>query len=399
MKCAIVGGGASGLVAAIFALRKGVEVTIYEKNVKVGRKILATGNGRCNVTNEHMDISRYHGEDKGFIKSILNRFDRESCKSFFNHLGLQFYKKDNGRYYPLSLQSSSVVDVLVHRIKHLGGVIQTQSFVKKIEKKDKFLVVVDDKTYSYDRVLIATGSNAMPKLGSSQSGYGFAKGFGHKINPTFASLVQIECQEDNSVASGVKFSGEVKVMVENIQKKSAFDDILITKYGLSGSAILDISRSVGEEILNGKRVEVFVDCLNSFSRQHLSKMFFSDTKKSPDKPIILLLNGYINKKLALLVLNRCHISPQKTGLSKKEINSIAYKLKNLNFTPTKTKGEDFAEVVAGGISTKDVDKNTLQSKLTKGLYFSGEVLDVDGDCGGFNLHWAWASGFVVGNSL
>ncbi len=399
MHCAIVGGGASGLVASIVALRRGKKVTIYEKNSKVGRKILATGNGRCNVTNENLDISRYHGEDMEFINRILSRFDLNSCKKFFDELGLKLYKKPNGRYYPHSLQASSVVDVLLHEVKRLGGIVMLDTYVEKIEKKDRFFLHVKNKIYAYDKVLICTGSGAMPKLGSSESGYEFAKSFGHTINPTFASLVQIECKEDNLVATGVKLEARVKVFVENELKADVKDDVLVTKYGLSGSAILDISREVGFALQSGKKVSVSVDCLSEYLKQDVANILFAFSKKSPNKPILLILNGLIHKKLALLVLNRCKISPQKTSLNKKEINAIAYMLKNLTFTPLKTKGKDFSEVVAGGVSLLHVNSKNLSSKLVKGLYFSGEVLDVDGDCGGFNLHFAWASGFVSGSSL
>ncbi len=398
MDCAVIGGGASGLVASIVALRLGFKVTIYEKNSKVGKKILATGNGRCNVTNENLNISKFHGEDRDFIRFVLNRFDLQRCKRFFNDLGLEFYKKDNGRYYPLSLQASSVVDVLLHEVKSLGGIVKTDAFVQKIEKKDeKFILTIDEKKYLHDKVLISTGSGAMPRLGSSESGYAFANAFGHAVNPTFASLVQIVCKEDNLVANGAKFKASVQVLVDNRLKTEVKDDVLITKYGLSGSSILDVSREVGLCIIMRKKVRINVDCLCEYSKQDISNKLFSFIKKSPKKPVILVLNGLLNKKLALLILNRCKISPQKTNLGKKEINSISYMIKNLSFTPIDTKGKDFCEVVAGGISTLHVDKKTLQSKLVKGLYFSGEVLDVDGDCGGYNLHWAWASGFVSGH--
>lgn len=400
MKCAIVGGGASGLVAAISALKKGANVTIYEKNLKIGRKLLATGNGRCNITNKNINISHYHGEDRDFINSILTKFTTSDCKNFFRNLGLEIFKKDTNRYYPLSLQASSVVDCLVHEVKSLNGKIKVQNGVKHIEKKDgKFLIFTDNKKEIYDKVLISTGSCAMPKLGGCEDGYMFGKMFGHELVVPFASLVQIVCFEDNIKANGVKIVGDVKVLVDKDEKISTLGDILFTKYGLSGSAILDISRSVGLGVAQKREVEIFIDCIYTLSRQEIVNFLQKNSLNFPSKPIVLILTGLINKKLALLLLERLKIPPQKSRLNKKDINNIAYNLKNLKFRVKSTKGADFAEVMAGGVSTLKIDQNSLESKIVQGLYFSGEVLDVDGDCGGFNLHWAWATGFLAGLNM
>lgn len=401
-KIAIIGGGASGLVAGIFALKEGLHVSLFEKNSKLARKILATGNGRCNVTNENIEISRYHGQDREFAKSTLKQFSTLTCKEFFESLGVKLTKKQNGKYFPLSQQATTISEALIYEFKRLGGSIFLDSFVDKITKEgDFFSLHVNNQTKTFNKVLVATGSEAMSKLGSSKSGYGFAKSFGHEITPTFPSLVQLVCKEDNSQVSGVKFEGEASLHVNKNVKISTIGDILLTKYGISGSAILDISREVGFGLLEGKSVEVFVDCVNGFSKQNLSNMLSDFSKKVPHKPLVLLLNGFINKKLALLILERCKISPNKLAkdLTKKDINSILFTLKNLKFTITNTKGFEFAEVVAGGIRTEKIDSKTLESKLVKGLYFSGEVIDIDGDCGGFNLHWAWASGYICGKEM
>lgn len=396
----IIGGGASGLVAGIIALRNGANVTIFEKNAKIGRKILASGNGRCNVTNENIDISRYHGQNKNFPTSVLNQFQTLTCKKFFESIGVELAKNDNGRFYPLSLQSLSIAEALEYEFKSLGGVLHLDTFVKSIEQKgDKFYLHV--KKFLADKILISCGSKAMSKLGSTESGYEFAKYFNHEITPTFASLVQLICKEDNLKASGVKFEGIVNLYVDKKEISSAYGDILLTKYGISGSAILDISRYASLGVLENKNVQISIDCMSKFSKEKLANLINTLTQKSPSKPLDLFLNGLINKKLANLILSRCKISSQKKSheLNKKDINSIIYTLKKLTFTVTDTKGFEFAEVVAGGINVKDINPKTLESKLVKNLYFSGEVLDIDGDCGGFNLHWAWASGYVCGKEM
>lgn len=396
MHIGIIGGGASGLVAAITALREGANVTIYEKNAKLGRKILATGNGRCNVTNEDINISRYHGQNANFAKTILDSFNALTCREFFESIGVELTKKNNGRYYPSSLQSQSIVEALEYEFKSLGGVLHLNRSIKSITKKeDKFYL---NDTICVDVLLIATGSEAMNKLGSTNDGYEFAKYFNHTITPTFPSLVQLLCKEDNFGASGVKLEGIATLIVDKQEIMSAYGDILLTKYGLSGSAILDISRYASLGVLEGKNVQVHVDCMNKFSKEKLSNLINNFSKKNPLKPLDLLLCGIINKKLAQLILMRCKIPPQKRSsqINKRDINSITYNLKKLPFTIMGTKGFESAEVVAGGVHVKDIDPKTLESKLIKNLYFSGEVLDIDGDCGGFNLHWAWASGYICG---
>ncbi len=399
---AIIGGGASGLVAGIIALKNKAKVSIYEKNSRLGRKILATGNGRCNVSNENINISRYHGEDTGFIEQVLREFSTQKCIEFFENLGVNLIKKQNGKYFPLSSQASSISEALVYEFEKRGGKIFTEHFVEKIIfKNEKFILHVNSKTKPYDKILIASGSKAMSKLGSCSSGYEFATSFGHHITPLLPSLVQVVCKEDTKESSGVKFEAQINLHVENKFQKSVFGDVLLTKYGLSGSSILDISRDIGVALLAKKQVKLKIDCLHHLPKQKLQSLLQRYCKNTLEKPIILLLSGLVNKKLALLVLKRCKINPNKSSkeIALKELNSIIYCLKNLEFHIIDTKGFDFAEVVAGGVSTKQINPKTMESSLQKGLYFSGEVLDADGDCGGFNLHWAWASGYVAGKNL
>ncbi len=399
---AIIGGGASGLVAGIIALREGANVSIFEKNSRPARKILASGNGRCNITNENISISRYHGEDVSFLEGIFKDFSILTCKDFFQSIGLEIFSQENGKYFPLSLQASSISDALIYEFQALKGDLHVSSFVEKISKKNgKFILHVNSKTKNFDKILIATGSCAMEKLGSSSSGYEFAKSFTHEVSELLPSLVQLVCKEKYPHASGVKFQAEVSLHVDNQIAQIAFGDVLLTNYGLSGSAILDISRQSAKALHERKKVKITIDCLAKHSRQKLAKSIENFAKNSPNKPINLLLNGFINKKLANLLLKICQI-PQDLpckNISKKQINSIIYTLKNLSFTPTNTKGFQNAEVVAGGVKLKDINPKTLQSKLVDGLYFSGEVLDIDADCGGFNLHWAWASGYIAGKNL
>ncbi len=401
MKVAIVGGGASGLVAGIVSARNGAKVSIYEKNNKLGKKILASGNGRCNVTNKNINISRYHGQNVEFAKDILNGFGFKECKDFFSSLGIELVSEGN-KCYPASLQSSSIVEVLEYEFKSLGGEIFLNTSIDKIEKIEKsncFCLHFKGEKHRADRVLLACGSLAMSKLGGSDDGYRFAKSFGHSITALLPSLVQLVCKEDASLASGVKIKARVELEVDGEVLQSIKKDLLFTKYGISGSSVIDISQKTAVSLHEKKDVKVYIDCLPELSKEKVVKILSDFAKKSPKKSILLILNGLINKKLALLVLKRSRVDGANFMLNKKQINTIVYNLKKLIFTPVETKGFDSAEVVSGGVDTDKVCPKTLASKLVDGLYFSGELLDIVGDCGGFNLHWAWASGKRCGQEM
>ncbi|MBN1840348.1 MAG: NAD(P)/FAD-dependent oxidoreductase [Campylobacterales bacterium] len=399
----IVGAGASGLVCAIEATRKGNEVFLFEKNSKVGRKILATGNGKCNISNQNIMLDFYHGEAISNIKEVLKRFDVLTCKNFFSKLGLEFREGEAGKLYPMSHQASSVVDLLLHEARSLGVQICLESEVVAIEKKEgHFVLHVKEQTYLFDACVIATGSLAMPNLGSSGSGYDFAKAFGHQVIVPFPSLVQCVCEEAYvALASGVKVEGVVELFVENQKVQCATGDLLFTPYGLSGSTILEISRKVSLAMVRGEKVHVVLDMMPMFSKEALQSLLQKRVSIAKGKSLSLWLEGMIPKKLALLILHHeklLHVK-EASELSAKELKKIVFALKALRLHVTQTKGFESAEVCAGGVDLREIETKSLQSRRVENLYFCGEVLDVDGDCGGFNLHFAWASGFCVGQSL
>ncbi len=399
-KVAIIGGGASGLFAGITAARRGFEVVLYEKSSKVGRKILATGNGRCNISNENISLENYHGSEPSFVKYALNKFNTNEIKKFFSHLGLEIIEGANGRLYPMSLQALSVVDYLFFEVKKLGVKVVTSCEIKDIEKLgNKFRVSFNATDKEFDKVIIATGSLAMPTLGSSDSGYGFAKKMGHTLQKPFVSLVQLVC-DNNSIkeASGVKIVANLDIFVDKELKNSIRGDLLFTNYGLSGSGILDISRSASFGILNKKEVEIKIDLLPDISLDTLKSLLLKRVKLSQTMPSELWLNGIIHKKLIKLIFMQGKIS-QDAKINTKIINKLSYVMKNLSLKIDDTKGIKSCEVMAGGVLTKDINPKTFESKIVSGLYFCGEVLDVDGDCGGYNLHFAWASGYLAGKSL
>lgn len=393
---AIIGAGASGLVAAISAARAGAKVSVYEKNAKVGRKILATGNGRCNITNQNIELSHYHGSKPSFVNASINRFTSSTCKDFFGELGIEMSEGQKGRLYPKSQQSSSVVELLVYEAKRLGVKFFLESEVQNIEKSGSgFCLHVNTKSLHVNKVLIATGGLAMPTLGSCDSGHEFAKYFGHTIVPTHASLVQLECFEDLKSIAGVKFEGAIEIYVENELKAEASGDILFTNYGISGSAVLDISRIASHALLYNRDVHVVIDLVPEYSKEQLKNILKKRLKFANGKSISLWLEGFINSKIARFIEKSLHVK-EADKLNNKELTKLVYELKNIKLKVTGTKGYKSAEVTCGGIDVSEVNPTTLESKLQKNLFFSGEVLDIDADCGGYNLHWAWASGYSAG---
>ena len=398
-KIAIIGAGASGLVAAIVAAKNGAQVYVYEKNSKIGKKILATGNGRCNVTNENIELSNYHGLNPSFINPSINHFQTSKCKEFFKELGIEMTEGHRGRLYPKSQQSSSIVELLGYECTRLGVRFFLNQEVSKIEKiNEKFVLHVEEKSLRVDKVLIATGGLAMPSLGSCDSGYAFAKSFGHTIVPTHASLVQLVCKEDLKSITGVKVQGDIEVFIDNEMKMTRSGDILFTNYGISGSAVLDVSRLVANALLFKRAVHVKIDLLPEYSKEQLKNLLKKRLIFSNSKSVELWLEGFINSKLARFITKAISVK-NADDLDNKELAKLVYALKNMSLHVEDTKGYKTAEVTAGGVNTKEINPKTMQSKLEEGLYFSGEVVDIDGDCGGYNLHWAWASGYTAGKNM
>ncbi len=396
---AIIGAGASGLVAAIVAAKNGAKVKIFEKNSKIGKKILATGNGRCNISNLFIQTSNYHGLNPRFVNVALDRFNPKICKEFFDKIGIEFTEGQKGRLYPRSLHASSVVRLLEYECERENVDILLNHNVLDITKEgEKFALHVEQKKYYFDSVLIATGGLAMPTLGACGDGYTFAKKFGHTIVSTFASLVQLETKENFKNISGVKCQGYIKVVYSGDESNQADGDILFTNYGISGSAVLDISRIVTKILQNSDEVVLYIDLMSEFSKEQLKNILLKRAKNSHSKSVGLWLDGFINPKLAQFLSKDLRVK-NADELNTKDIVNLVYRLKNFKVTAINSRGFKSAEVTAGGVRTDEVDPKTFESKLQKGLYFSGEVLDIDADCGGYNLHWAWASGYSVGMSI
>ncbi|NYB72786.1 NAD(P)/FAD-dependent oxidoreductase [Sedimentibacter hydroxybenzoicus DSM 7310] len=400
MKIAVIGGGASGLIAAIAAARNGAEVTIYEKLNRVGKKILATGNGRCNYTNLNINIDRYHGKNVNLAKASMEFFDLNETIRFFESLGIHPYEGESGKIYPSSLQASSILDVLRYEIKRLKVAEITDCEIKELRKsKDKFSII-GNEDYSADKVVLATGGKAAPQLGSDGKGYEIAKSFGHKIIEPFPALVQLRLKSKYlKRISGIRFDGIVKGLTDNKLIREDEGEILFTDYGISGPPVLQISRKVIEEINKGNNVYISVDMFPDKTKLQLYELLQSRFADIGYKTLEESLVGFINKKLIPVILMEAgfdDLNKRCGKLNKKEIYKIIDILKEWKFEVTGHNTWQQAQSTAGGIDVSEINPVTLESTKVKGLYICGEVLDVDGDCGGFNLQWAWSSGYTAG---
>jgi hypothetical protein len=400
----VVGGGAAGMTAAISAKRLGAEVTILEKNPRVGKKILATGNGRCNFTNKNTDVTYYNGSNPKFAHSALSSFTADDTIRFFEKLGIEHKVEDFGKVFPMSDQASSILDVFLYELKELGVNTICDSCVSDIAgEKDEFIVKLKNgKAYRGDRVIIAAGGKAMPSSGSDGNGYELAKKLGHAIIPVFPALVQLMLEGPFfKRIDGVKFVGTAEIIHNNKSIAKDKGDILFGNYGVSGPPVLQISRKAGQLLHEGKEAHLKLSIMDMMSREELRDLIKKRFQTGSKKPVDFSLVGLINKRLIPVVLTEAGINEQKRpagDLSAKEQEGIIDVLTDWRFKIRGTKSWPSAQVTAGGVDTNEIDQNTMESKSVKGLYFAGEIMDIDGQCGGFNLQWAWSSGFIAGRS-
>ncbi len=397
---AVIGGGASGLMAAITAKKSGKEVVILERKDRILKKVLITGNGRCNITNVNANISNYFGKNISSVENILNKFTPQNTMDFFNELGIVCNEENRGKVYPLSGQASSVVDALRFEAEKLGIKIETEFYVRKIEKDGfKFRIYSEDrKKIEARRVIIAAGGQSYPELGSNGSGFELAKELGHSVTKLSPSIVQLKT-EKNQVKGlqGIKTDVAVTAYGDN-KKICTYDgELLFTDYGISGNVVFNISFVMPLY----KDVEFEIDFMEKFDYNELYEMLKERKKIMSHLTMENYFNGMINKKLGQFLSKVSGIeklSKPVKDLNDSDIRKLCTVLKKYRVKILETTGFKNAQVTAGGVLLDEVNIETLESKIVKGLYFSGEVLDVYGECGGFNLQWAWASGHIAGEN-
>ena len=402
-KVAIIGGGAAGLMAALTAAKSGADVTIYEHNKSVGKKILASGNGRCNIINTTAFVDDYFGADPGFAAFCLGQMPFASFEKFCHSIGLLLDIKEDGRCYPLSNEAKSVLLAFKSAVEEAGVKIITEKKVSSISKKEKqFVVETDGETARYEKVLIATGSEAAPQLGATGDGYAFAQAFGHAIEPPYPSLVQLHI--DSAIhpkMAGVKTVAEVTLYLNGKPEEKIQGDILFTNYGISGLAILDISQKASSALMAYQQVTVGINLLPRFNRQALSSILEKLFESVPNHTLETVLTGVIPTKIVPYLLQSANMEPtlQVSKLGTKEIKKLAHQIQDWRFEISGTHGFKHAEVSGGGVSTAQINEKTMESKLVDGLYFAGEVIDIVGRRGGYNFNFAWASGMIAGKEM
>lgn len=401
----VIGGGASGIVASIVAKDRGLDVAILESNERIGKKILTTGNGRCNITNKNISSNRYHSSNKNFFNHILNSFSITDTINFFYSLGLPITELDHGKMYPMSLQASSVLDILRLALDERKIPIYFNSKVKSIKKiNNRFqLTTTDENIFYCDKLILGCGGKSAPNTGSDGSGFTLAQSLGHKIIPPVPGLVQLKLKYNKLKAlSGIKFDGFAESYIDNNPVRKEFGELLFTDYGISGPPILQLSSKISRALYEKKKVTLLIDMCPNIEYEELKDFLENHWGIFNYRSVFESLVGIINKKLIPVILKECDIldiHKPCIELTWKEKSSLLKLLKSWEFEVYDTNSFNNSQVTCGGIDTNYVNPETLESTIVPGLYFTGEILDVHGDCGGFNLQWAWSSGYLVGQYI
>lgn len=403
----IAGGGAAGLIAAIAAKDYGADVAIIEGTDRVGKKLLTTGNGRCNISNKNIKypFNNYHSHNKKFYEYALKNFTVEDTENFFLGLGLPLITLQDGKMYPQSLQASSVLDILRMAVSEKMIPVYTNCKITEVSKKKNFNLITSNKDYddfSCKKLLLACGGKSAVKTGSDGSGYKLAKSLGHKLIPQFPGIVQLKLNYPflKSV-SGVKFNGKASIYADNKFIKSDEGEILFTDYGISGPPILQLSYFAAKNIQKGKKVTIRLDMFPEKSEEETEEFFKNHFLTFGHREISSALIGIIPKKLISTILKDSgikNIHVPCCNIEYKSINCLIKKFRCWEFECVDTNGFNNAQVTSGGVDVNEVNSSTFESKLVNSLFFAGEILDVNGDCGGYNLQWAWSSGYLAGKA-
>lgn len=404
----VVGGGASGLMSAILLKDFGLDVAIVEGTDRVGKKILTTGNGRCNISNNNIDypFSGYYSDTENFFIEALNKFSVEDTLNFFSFLGLPIVELEKGKLYPQSLQASSVVDIFRLALEDRKIPVYNSCKIKSIHKRKKFILSTDNadlSEFSCDKLVLSCGGKSAEKTGSDGSGYKLAKELGHSIIKPLPAIVQLKLNYPSLKAlSGIKFDALASILVDDIIIRSDFGEVLFTDYGISGPPILQLSHIASKSIDNDKKVSVVVDLFPNKSKEDIENFIYGHFSMFSHRKVIDSLIGVLNKKLIPIFLKEAKINDLHKpvcDLTWSEKSNIISLMKKWQFSCVGTNGFNNAQVTSGGINTSEVNSSTLESKIIDNLYFTGEILDVHGDCGGFNLQWAWSSAYTVATAL
>ena len=407
----IIGGGAAGMMAAITAASNGHKVTLYEKNEKLGKKLFITGKGRCNFTNagDAEDIFNSVVTNKKFLYSAFNGFSNYDTMGFFDELGLKFKVERGNRVFPESDHSSDVIGVLSRRMKQLGVDVELNTQVEEIITQDgrfKAVKLVDaynkKRMVSSDKLIIATGGNSYQSTGSNGDGYRFAKTLGHEVTPILPALVPFIVKEEwERDLQGLSLKN-VNVTIYDDKKiiYSDFGEMLFTHFGVSGPTVLSAS-SYAAKIIKNRPLKLVIDLKPALDEQQLDERILRDFEEFKNKSFKNSLDKLLPKKMIPVIVELSKINPDKKihDITKQERAGLVNLIKNLTLTLTGLRGFNEAIITQGGVSVKQINPTTMESKLVKNIFFAGEVIDVDAVTGGFNLQIAWSTAYAAAMHL
>ena len=398
----VVGGGASGMVTAILCARKGHSVLVLEHKKQLGKKILATGNGKCNYTNLHMEPECFRSDVQGFVAPFLERFSAKEAIAFFEELGIT-PKVKNGYVYPYAEQASAMLEVLRMELERLKVKVVYEQVVAVEEEKAGYLVRTQQQAYEGKYVVLATGGKASAKHGSDGSGLRIAKKMGHQISTPVPALIGLHCMESfYPELAGIRMQAKIWIYIDGATKEIASEqgELQLTKYGISGIPVFQVSRYAAKALAMGQKVEARIDFMPEFSKEELTELLLYRFGRKGRK-VCEVLVGLLPDKMIPVILQQSGI---KKNMDVERVNEMQLKqlVQQLKWKKTEivaTNGFEQAQVMAGGVAVTEVSNETLESVLHKGLYFVGEILDVDGICGGYNLQWCWTSAYVVSEAI
>lgn len=395
----IIGGGFAGTLCAVFAAEKGLSAAVIERNPVLGKKILQTGNGRCNIGNVQMHARHFHGENPAFVNDALAQTPVEDVVKQWERWGLPLTALEDGRMYPHSFQAKTVQHTLHRLVENYGISVYDESYVKSIEENEGFTAVTfDNRKIHGKNLVLATGGSSMKQTGSDGSGFRLAKALGLTLTPQFPGICALTLEGDwFARMNGVKFPAWVTLEIDGETIRKDFGDLLFTSYGISGPPILQQSRHVNAARLANQSPRLFVDLIqDTWSDQALETYVLSQ-----DMELEALLKTLLHEKVVPVFLQKEGLSPHAKlrGMNRKQRQQLLYTLRHWAWVPNGSKTFQESQVTCGGVDTTQIDPHTMEAKQKKGLYCIGEILDVDGDCGGYNLHWAYASAYVCAQAL
>ncbi len=399
-KVLVIGGGASGIMAAIQAARKGADVTIYEKNDRIGKKILATGNGKCNLSNRNMNMDCYYTEDRKKLEACFQCFSVEDTIAFFKEYGLLIREKD-GYLYPYCEQASAVLDILRHalEIEEVKVITDVTDIAFLSDKKSRFCIQSSKGKEKFDAVILACGSKAGIK-NADTSALNLAKQFGHRIISLQPALVQVRCEGNMwKMVAGVRCKARISLICDGREEATEYGELQLTDYGISGIPVFQISRLIARMLETKRKVEVIIDFLPEYTKEEWKRFCSNRLQKVNGGTCEEFLTGILHKKITQMLLKKYGIAfdAPLTASNQHKIKKLCDEMKEFMVVPKEMNPFENAQVCCGGVDFMELDEN-MQSIYQKDLYICGEMVDIDGKCGGYNLQWAWTSGYIAGKA-